>query len=330
MRVALTLFKQFMKKLLPCLLILCLLPYACTHSNEPASAGQKTRQDSLALKVALMPTLDCLPFYYAQQCGIYTQLGLDVRLKSYKAQMDCDTAFSRRHVDVSYTDLVRASLLQSKGTGLYAIMQTDGYHELVTFKSKRMRNTKHLKERMVGIARHSVTDLLLDTVTREARLDPSTVYHPQINDITLRGDMLNNGTLDAAFLPEPYATQAKAAGHKSIFHSQKKQIQLMALIASYQSVHSQRKAEQLRLLIKGYNLATEAINKKENYDSIQNILRNYPLRQSTIDTLKLPQYSIARKVEQPQVNTAVNFLRGRNLLSNGYTGDTLINTLFIQ
>jgi NitT/TauT family transport system substrate-binding protein len=199
-----------MKKLIPLLLLLGIVCGCHSGQNDTATSQTgKTRQDSLALKVALMPTLDCLPFYYAQRCGLFKELGLDIRLQTFNAQMDCDTAFARRHVDVSYTDLIRAAWMQSKGTGLYVFMQADGHHELLTAKSRRIRQTKHLKERMVAMARHSVTDLLLDTVIGQARLEPSTVYHPQINDIRLRYGMLNNATIDAAFLPEPYASQAE-------------------------------------------------------------------------------------------------------------------------
>lgn len=315
------------------ILLLLLFGTVCgCHSGQndtTAPQAEKIRQDSLALKIALMPTLDCLPFYYAQQCGIFKELGLDIRLLTFNAQMDCDTAFARKHVDVSYTDLIRAAWMQSKGTGLYVFMQADGYHELLTAKSKRIRQTRHLKERMVAMARHSVTDLLLDTIIGQARLEPSTVYHPQINDIRLRYDMLDNATIDAAFLPEPYATQAKLKGHRSIYDSRKQHIQLMAFMVASDVVTDKRKSEQMRLLLQGYNKAVEQINHKEQTDSIRNILLGYPVEPQTIDSLKLPAYTQAQKAEKNNVTTALRFLTYRHLITPEYTGDTLIHTPFI-
>ena len=254
-----------------------------------------------------MPTLDCLPFYYAQRCGLFKELGLDIRLQTFNAQMDCDTAFARRHVDVSYTDLIRAAWMQSKGTGLYVFMQADGHHELLTAKSRRIRQTKHLKE----------------------RLEPSTVYHPQINDIRLRYDMLNNATIDAAFLPEPYITQAKLKGHRSIYDSRKPHIRLMAFMVSSDVVTDKRKSEQMRLLLQGYNKAVEQINRKEQTDSIRNILLGYPVEPETIDSMKIPAYPQAQKAEKGNVATALRFLTYRHLITPEYTGDTLIHTPFI-
>lgn len=320
-----------MKRFFPILVVLMLC--AACQQNKPdpvVTAKEQAKRDSLALKVAVMPTLDCLPLFYAQKCGIYDSLKLDVRLIKYMAQMDCDTAIINQRVDVAYSDLIRAALMQSRGTGLYAIMPADGNHELVTIKSKRMRTPAHLKERMIAIARHSVTDLLLDTVIQQNKLDAGSIYHPQINDINLRCNMLLNGTIDAAFLPEPYATQARIAGHKSIYNSQTQHIQLMAFIATSKAVGDQRKKKQIELLVKGYNLAVKAINEKNRPDSINHILNSYPLAASTVDTLKLPSFRPAHPFNNEQVTTAIRFLKKRALITNKYKGDTLISTLFIK
>lgn len=322
--------KNPMKKLFPYILIgifLC----ACRSDHTPDNAvGKPDDEDSLTLRVALMPTLDCLPFYYAERCGIFKELGLDVQLQTFRAQMDCDTAFARSRTDVSYTDLIRAALLQSKGTGLYAIMQTDGYHELVTAKSKRIRDIKNLKEKMVAMARHSVTDMLLDTVIHDGGLDPTTVYHPQINDIVLRHDMLRNGTIDAAFLQEPYITQCRLLGDRAIYDSRKKDILMMAFVASYRAVKDKRKSGQIEMLVKGYDMAVDQINKGMNADSIRTILFEYPVQAATADSLKLPAYKHAEKVDTANVHVALRFLKGRSLTEPQYTGDTLVNTQFIR
>ena len=74
---------------------------ACGQSYEETKQLTKkqrmeaARKDSAALKVAVMPTLDCLPLYVAQHYNLYDTLRGGVRLKYYKAQMDCDTAMER-------------------------------------------------------------------------------------------------------------------------------------------------------------------------------------------------------------------------------------------
>ena len=156
------------------------------------------------------------------------------------------------------------------------------------------------------------------------------VYHPQINDIVLRYDMLRNATLDAAFLPEPYATQARMDGDLGIYDSRRQHIRLMAFMVTSQATQDKRKKEQLQRLFRGYDKAVEQINRKENPDSIRRILLSYPVKAETADSLKLPQYKPYEKPNGDCVDMALHFLTYRNLISPQYTGDTLVNTQIIQ
>ena len=193
-----------------------------------------------------------------------------------------------------------------------------------------MRRLNHLEERMTAIARHSVTDLLLDTIIQQNKLDAAAIYHPQINNIALRCDMLCNGTIDAAFLTEPYATQAQLAGHPALYNSKKQDIQLFTFVASYKAAKDKRKLEQIKKLFKGYSMAVETINKGGERDSIVHILTNYPVDKKTADSIKLPKFRIPSDFNQKQLETALRFLRGRKLINNSYRGDTLINPSLIR
>ncbi len=101
------------KFILPTLLFLATLA-ACTQKAPEISPEEEARRDSLALQVAVMPTTDCLPLYLAAECGIADSLGLDMRLRTYMAQMDVDTALQKGRVTVAYSDLIRALRLADK------------------------------------------------------------------------------------------------------------------------------------------------------------------------------------------------------------------------
>ena len=87
------------------LFALFLLVVACGRSYEEqrrmsrAERYRLFREDSLALKIAVMPTLDCLPLYLMKDHQLYDTAQLDLRLKFFTAQMDCDTALLNRRVE---------------------------------------------------------------------------------------------------------------------------------------------------------------------------------------------------------------------------------------
>ena len=90
-----------------------LLVFSCTPSKEEQrqltrkERAELKRQDSLALKVAVMPTLDCLPIFVAKECHLYEHFNVDVRLRRFNSQMDCDTALIGGSVEGGMTDLIR-------------------------------------------------------------------------------------------------------------------------------------------------------------------------------------------------------------------------------
>ncbi len=322
-----------MKKILTLLLLLAGLAGCNGRSDAGIPSPQEAaRLDSAALKVALMPTLDCLPFYYAEATGIYDELGLDVRLHTYTAQLDCDTALARKRVEVGYTDLIRAILLQKEGTPLYVIMKCHGGQQLITARSKRIKNISQLKDRMVGIARHSVTDFYSDLIMDSARMEKEAIYRPQVNDIQLRTAMLCNGTLDAVFLPEPYATQARIEGNRRIFgHSIADRPQLMALAITAEAHRDPRRIRQTRLLLEGYNRAVDALNPNRSSESLRTVLGTiYRLPAQATDSLQLPRFEPAAPQHDDNVRAAVTWLRSRNLLPENHPTDSLISTQFIR
>lgn len=309
------------------LLISALTLAGCNHHPEKTDTQAASSKDSTALHVALMPTVDCLPFYLAEQQGIYDSLQANIVIENFMAQMDCDTAFCRKHVEVTYTDLVRASLLQSKDTALNVIMRTDGGHELISAFSKRIKSPKQLKEKMVAMARHSVTDLLCDEIVSKGGFGTDELYKPQINDIALRASMVENATIDAAFLPEPYATQARIRKNRCIYSTRKENIHMMAMMASWQALKDPRKAELVRKLIQGYDIAVDKLKSKNYQDSARNLLKTFGIRQHTLDSLRLPKYHKASAPDAGQVQKAIQWLKSKELIKNNYNGDTLVAPL---
>ncbi|MDE7378720.1 MAG: hypothetical protein K2N13_07145 [Paraprevotella sp.] len=321
-----------MKRLI--LLLLAGTMAACMPEKEQTTPDneQQSVQDSTSLKVALMPTLDCLPFYYAKEHDIYQTLGLEVRLLTFNSQMDCDTAFQRGHAELSYTDLVKAAALQGGGTGLYVIAQTDGGDELITSKSKRIKKLTQLKNSMIGISRNGLCDFLTDRFSDSLHLGGMDVFKPQVNDIILRTNMLCNDMLDAAFLPEPYATRARMAGHRSIYGSRQTGMNLTGLMITYRAATDSNRAAQTCLLLEGYDRAVEMMNSAPAGDDIRRLLSSVCRLQNEVTDSLHPLQLHFRTLKRPseeQTDTVVAWLHRRKLVNKNYTGDTLFLNTFI-
>lgn len=139
-------------------------------------------------------------------------------ITNYASQMDADTAFLRGHALAATTCRSRLSLYQSEGKAKdwEILCPVEEQWSLVACGSLRARRVKDLKGLTVASARDDASRLLLDKMLREAGVNPSDVYHPQINSLSLRAQMLTNDQVDAAMLTSPYDTLARARGHRII------------------------------------------------------------------------------------------------------------------
>lgn len=248
------------------LLVMAFVMAGCGDNAEVRhrqSKAEKARLDSIdkaSLKVGVMPTLDCLPVFVASDQRLFDTLGVTVHLKSFTAQMDCDTALERGRVEGSITDLIRANRLVKRGTPLTYPIATHTYWQLITNRKSRVSELKQLSDKMIAMTRYSATDYLADLAIDSAK-PQFDVYRVQINDVRVRLKMLLNNEMDAVLLTEPQATKARLEKHPVLMDSRDKGLNLGAFAFRSKALAKKERKQQLDLFVKGYNMAVDSINK---------------------------------------------------------------------
>lgn len=230
------------------------------HHLSKAEKAHLDSIDSASFKIAVMPTLDCLPLWVAKSERLFDTLGVDVHLHSYTAQMDCDTALMRGRVEGSVTDLVRAANMHRRGTALAFPISTDTYWQLITNRKARISDLKQLSDKMIANTRYSATDYLTN-IAIDSVHPKYDVYRVQINDVNIRLKMLLNNEMDAMLLTEPQATRARLEGHPVLMDSRDKGVHLGVFAFRDKSLQKPHRKQQLALFLKGYDRAVDSINK---------------------------------------------------------------------
>ena len=299
-----------MRKIL-LLLATILLIAGCGQSYEETKRLTKAqrlklwREDSAAFKIAVMPTLDCLPVFIAKDHQMFDTV-VDIRLKKFTAQMDCDTALMRGRVEGAISDLVRTERMIQQGTPLRYVAATNAYWLLISNRQLRMSNLKHLDDRMLAMTRYSVTDLLGDLAVDSAKLKTERVFRVQINDVNIRLKMLENNEMDAMLLTEPQATQALLGKHKVLLDTRKLDMQMGVFAFRTKGMDDKNRRRQMDVFLKGYNEACDSLNHygvlhysdviRKHYQISENSLKKLP------DSLKFQHAAAPRQkdVEQAQ------------------------------
>ena len=288
--------------------------------KETSSEGVQTKKpvrvkaDTTVLHLAVTPTLDCLPLFVAKDQGLFSHEGVRVSLKMYQAQMDQDTAVVRGRVEGLMTDLVRAEYLQRKThTRLQYVSATDASWQMVTYKNARIKQKRHLQDKMIAMSRYSATDLLADIVIAEASLDSGNVFKIQINDVAIRLGMLQNGIMDALLLPEPQATAARQLGSPVLFDAKEADLRMGVLAFRQDIMGNSYRQQQVEAVKKAYNAACDTINRRGVRSFGDIIVKYCGVKAVVVDSLpKDIKYQHVQSPRQSDIERAQRWLDGQN------------------
>lgn len=273
------------------------------NKNQVLVKSQKTKP----FVVAIMPTLDGLPFFLADHSGILREKSLEVRLKVYQSQMDCDTALLRGRVHGIVTDLVRAERMKKQKLPLEYFTSTILSWQLYTNRIARIKTLPQLSEKMVGMARFSGTDYWTDVVVKEGK-PKQEVFKVQLNDLNIRWKMLQNNEIDAVWMPEPFATKARLAKHQMIYDTADKGIMLGVVAFNEEKRVKLLKDNKLKELVEVYNQMCDSLNKNGVSHYSEVLTTYYQLDSEAIKALPKLRFHHVQKPRMLDINTARNFL----------------------
>ena len=280
---------------------------ACNQTNNVADEN-----DSTALKLGVLPTMECLPFYYADSLRLFDSLGFSVQLTTFAAAMDADTAFANGGMDGIVSDLVKAYVWNENGDSVHIAMCGDLRMWLITSQSARLARAESMKEKIIGITRHSALDFFTDKILESVKFNSIDINKPQINDIRLRTLMVDQNQYDGAILPEPYASEAVAHGARRLNSTEGMKLEGMMCVLFNDSVYKARKLE-IDKIAQVYDMAVEALNA----DTISNVLGFFPQQYIMQMPDTLCTYTPLRKSYQPSdsmMTLIKQWAKGRELI----------------
>lgn len=296
------------------IILATLLFCACGETEEAKRMRTKTEQEKLraeyesTFKIGVMPTLDCLPVFLLKDSLFYDSTKVDIRLKMFNAQMDCDTALIGGSVQGSVTDIVRAERLITKGTSVSPEIATSAYWQLIANKKSRLKDLSQLSDKMVAMTRYSATNMLTDLVVKRGKTR-YPLYQVQINNLFIRLEMLKNNEIDAVWLTEPQATQARCLGNNVLMDTQKELMQLGVFAFRDKDISQPKRAKELEAFKRAYDNACDSINKYgiKHYSPL--IEKYMSVDKETIKKLPNIKFEHSARPKFADVDTARKWLR---------------------
>jgi len=165
-----------------------------------------------ALRVGVLPDADSLPLLVAADEGLFAAESVDVRLVSFKTAVERDSALQAGAIDGAVSDLLAVAQAVQGGFDLEATSLTDGRYGIVVSPGSRIASLASLAGKDVGISSNTIIQYAAETMLEEGGVPPSDIRSLAVPKIQLRMELLLAGKLDAACLPEPLLSVARAKG----------------------------------------------------------------------------------------------------------------------
>lgn len=232
---------------------------SCDDEEAKARLSRAEREklrieDSLAFKVGILPTSDCDAIRRADSLGIFDSLGVDVHIRHYNALSECRIALMKNIVECAVVDSALADVLRDKDSVALTLgPATSLSWKMLTSTKSRIVRTEQLVDKIIAADSHGYTHRYAEQIADSLAKKKKNVYIIQCEDVNVRTKMLTTSNVDAAFLPEPFATTAIKSGAKVLrdYSSQTKGV----FAFRKKALGDKRRQQQQELFLKGLEIA---------------------------------------------------------------------------
>ena len=187
-------------------------------------SGCKTREDheDTALQVALLPIMDSLPLYVAEQNGYFAAEGIQVEPVPVKSPTERDALMQADEVDGMLTDLPGVGVFNRETPQVKIVaMARKAYPDAPLFRllaapGSRINGVVDLSGVEIGISQNTVIEYITVRMLEGSGLSADEIVFQEITAIPVRFEQLMEGQAQAVTLPDPMAQGAVAAGAELI------------------------------------------------------------------------------------------------------------------
>ncbi len=180
--------------------------------------GACRAEEDTHLKMALLPIMDTLPFYVAEQNGYFAAEGITVELLPAKSAQERDTLLQAGEVDGMLTDVPGVGIfnrdeVQVKIVSLARKAYPDSpLFRLLAAPGSGIGSPADLAGVEIGISQNTVIEYITDRMLEQSGLPADQIAIMEVSAIPVRFEQLMAGQIKAATLPDPLAQGAVAAG----------------------------------------------------------------------------------------------------------------------
>jgi NitT/TauT family transport system substrate-binding protein len=289
--------------------------------------------EDTSLKVGLLPVLDVLPLYVAEQNGYFADEGIQVEAVPVKSAQERDVLLQTGQADGVLTDLPSTVLFNQDTARVKAVYTSRRpYPDAPMFRilagpGTELSTPSDLSGVPVGISQNTVIEYLTDRILEAEGVLPEDVAVLEVSAIPVRFEQLMNGNIQAATLPDPLASAAMAAGAKLIADdSQYPEVAQSVLTFSTDALTA--KPGTVRKFLAAWNKAVAELNANpEKYGNL--LIEQARVPEAVRESYQMPPFPEAGVPTEAEVADIVQWMQEKGLLKRAIPYQELVDPSFL-
>jgi NitT/TauT family transport system substrate-binding protein len=293
------------------LLVAVLLALTLTACGGASAEPQTVR-------VAVLPVLDVLPMYVAEQQGYFEEQGIAVEFVPVGGAPERDQLMQAGQVDAILNELVSTMFYNQNETTVkivrFARVATQEYpvFRILAAADSGIETVEDLAGVPVGISEGTVIEYSTDRILENAGLAADDIVGVAVPKIPDRLNLLQSGDLQAANLPDPVASLAVLNGARVIIDDTSYP-EISTSVITFSADFIEKYPETVKNFLAAYEQAVEDIN-ADKAKWMPLMLEEGLLPPPLADTYVLPDYPTASVPSEAQFADALEWVQSKGLI----------------
>ena len=315
-----------MKNILAILLTFILLTGAVPGGRAQADPGEP-------LSFGVLPVIQALPVFAAQELGLFKAEGLEVELVPFRTALDKDVAMTTRRINGYFGDLFTPIVLRAGGVDLrivavnFATGPDRRMFALLAGPKSGLTRVSDLAGVPVAVSTNTIIEYVTAEILERGGVPKDRIEFLETKSIPIRFQALMQGQAPAATLPEPLVTLAEKKG--CVVLGDDKALPLSGTVLVFSASTIKNRPEDIRKFLAAIDQAVPLINSGlENIRTIMN--QNCHLPEPLKKAYPIPKFPKLKVPAQGHVGTAVTWLNSRGVLKTTPRFNDLVDGGFIK
>jgi NitT/TauT family transport system substrate-binding protein len=312
-------------------IILMYLALGCFPLNIQA---QTTNQDS-SLKVALLPILDAFPYFVAEAKGYFNEYGVSVKAVPVASGLERDQLMQSGEIDGMLNEMISTANFNRDRIQVKSVMSArkaaadHPLFRLLSAPGSKLRSALDLTGIPIGISKNTIIEYVTDRLLTASGLESQTIVKKSVPAIPERYQLLIQGRLKAATLPDPLAKSALEAGAGELV-ADSSHPDYSVSVLSFNVNALNHKTGAVRLFLKAWDRAAAAINSNpESFRAL--LLEKIRVPKNIQRTYKIPTYPRRQVPDASQWADVIDWMKANDLLESAPSyGDSVTNDYLPQ